>query len=249
MVAGRRDRSPRGRGRRARRQRALRAARRDRAWSTTPTRIAPRSIGRRRRSAARRLAARTRRAVGDPVRRRRAGHSRSRWPRPPPPRSFDAAAARTGERRDRAVVGRLADRARRSGPGSPPRARTTRRSRARRRSLPSTPQRRDFRSLFPTLQLGWLPSETVDLTFTAGWRWLVFKSDRDFDFPAPTAAVDLRWARQQAAGPDWELGAGVALEHRAVRRPGARRRLPAHRPPLPGPGRARSTTSSWGTSR
>jgi hypothetical protein len=75
--------------------------------------------------------------------------------------------------------------------------------------------RRDFRSIMPALQLGWLAGETVDVTLGASYRWLVFKSDRDFDFQGPIAALDLRWARPNASGPEWELGVGVAAERRA----------------------------------
>ena len=75
-------------------------------------------------------------------------------------------------------------------------------------------ERRDFRSLIPTLQLGWLASESVDLSLSGGWRWLVFKSDRDFDFSGPTAALDLRWARQREDAADLEIGTGAAIEHR-----------------------------------
>jgi hypothetical protein len=74
--------------------------------------------------------------------------------------------------------------------------------------------RRDFRSLTPTLQLGWLAAQAVDVTLTGGWRWLTFKPNRDYDFAGPTAAADVRWALQQDDGPDWETGAGVSLEHR-----------------------------------
>jgi hypothetical protein len=75
-------------------------------------------------------------------------------------------------------------------------------------------ERRDFRSLIPALQLGWAASESIDLSLTGGWRWLVFKSDRDFDFAGPTAALDLRWARQREEAADWEAGTGAAIEHR-----------------------------------
>jgi hypothetical protein len=75
--------------------------------------------------------------------------------------------------------------------------------------------RRDFRSLAPTLQLGWLATGSLDLTLGAAYRWLVFKPDRDFDFHGPSAALDLRWARQLETGAEWETGLGVAAEHRS----------------------------------
>jgi hypothetical protein len=75
-------------------------------------------------------------------------------------------------------------------------------------------ERRDFRSLIPSLQLGLLASESLDLSLTGGWRWLAFKSDRNFDFAGPTAALDLRWVRQREDAADWELNAGAAVEHR-----------------------------------
>ncbi len=96
-------------------------------------------------------------------------------------------------------------------------------------------ERRDFRSLIPNLQLGWLATDTVDLSLTAGWRWLVFKSDRDFDFAGPTAAVDLRWGLQREDAADWEAGAGAAVEHRGFAGPAF---MPACTPtglPCPGP--------------
>jgi hypothetical protein len=74
--------------------------------------------------------------------------------------------------------------------------------------------RRDFRSLTPALQLGWLATPTVDVTVGASYRWLVFKSDRDFDFHGPATAMDVRWASQRESGPEWETGVGVSAEHR-----------------------------------
>ncbi len=75
-------------------------------------------------------------------------------------------------------------------------------------------ERRDFRSLAPTLQLGWMFGNGFDLTVGGGYRLFVFKADRDFDFGAPTAAADLRWAHATDSGADWELGAGGAFERR-----------------------------------
>ena len=75
-------------------------------------------------------------------------------------------------------------------------------------------ERRDFRSLTPTAQLAWPLTDAMDLTATAGYRWFVFKPDRDFDFQAPTAALDLHWARPSDGGADWEASAGATFEHR-----------------------------------
>ncbi len=75
--------------------------------------------------------------------------------------------------------------------------------------------RRDFRSLAPTLQLTWPISDRIDLGASGGYRWFVFKPDRDFDFSAPTAALDLRWAYQPETGAEWEAVGAVAFEPRA----------------------------------
>src|SRR4029079_16303914 len=42
-------------------------------------------------------------------------------------------------------------------------------------------ERRDFRSLAPALELRSALAERVDLGVAAGYRWLLFKPDRDFD--------------------------------------------------------------------
>lgn len=81
-------------------------------------------------------------------------------------------------------------------------------------SLAAAVERRDFRSLAPTLQLTWAVAEHLDVSVTAGYRWFVFKPDRDFDFQAPTAGVELRWARQPDSGADWEATLGAAYEYR-----------------------------------
>ncbi|HMF42491.1 MAG TPA: hypothetical protein VKQ32_17580, partial [Polyangia bacterium] len=47
--------------------------------------------------------------------------------------------------------------------------------------------RRDFRSLSPTLEFRRVLSTRLDLGIAAGYRWLLFKPDRDFDFNGPTA--------------------------------------------------------------
>ncbi len=81
-------------------------------------------------------------------------------------------------------------------------------------NLVDADERRDFRSLIPTLQLDWAAGERLGVAASAGYRTFVFKPDRDVDFMAPAAAVELRWARQPDSGTDWEAGAGAAFEHR-----------------------------------
>ncbi|HVV52054.1 MAG TPA: hypothetical protein VHO06_20470 [Polyangia bacterium] len=81
-------------------------------------------------------------------------------------------------------------------------------------NLVDATERRDFRSLAPTAQLGWLVAEHLDLSMSAGYRWFVFKPDRDDDFQAPAAAAELRWARQTDGDADWEASVGAAYEQR-----------------------------------
>jgi hypothetical protein len=76
-------------------------------------------------------------------------------------------------------------------------------------------EQRDFRSLAPTAQLGWIPAPGFDLSLSAGYRWFVFKPDRDDDFTAPTAAAELRWTRPTDEQADWEASTGAAYEHRS----------------------------------
>jgi hypothetical protein len=81
-------------------------------------------------------------------------------------------------------------------------------------NLVDAAERRDFRSLAPTAQVGWLLAERVDLSVTTGYRWFVFKPDRDDDFNAPTLAAELRWVRQPDGDADWEASTGFDYEHR-----------------------------------
>jgi hypothetical protein len=80
-------------------------------------------------------------------------------------------------------------------------------------------ERRDFRSITPLLRLEHrLGGDRHDVAIgaSAGYRLFVFKSDLDFDFRAPLASVDLRWARESDdGGADWEIAAGSTLELRA----------------------------------
>jgi len=85
-------------------------------------------------------------------------------------------------------------------------------------------ERRDFRSLAPALELRTLLSGSLELAAAAGYRWLLFKPDRDFDFNGPTAGVNVRWLYDTDGGADWEARAGAALEYR-------RFGGPAHCPP------------------
>jgi hypothetical protein len=76
--------------------------------------------------------------------------------------------------------------------------------------------RRDFRSLTPTLMLDWRLADDTVLIAAAGYRSFVFKSDLDFDFHGPVGSADLRWARESADGDsDWEVTAGASAELRA----------------------------------
>ncbi len=74
--------------------------------------------------------------------------------------------------------------------------------------------RRNFRSLVPSLQLDWAAAERVSVAASVGYRMFVFKPDRDIDFDAPTAGVELRWARQPDSGAEWEGAAGATFERR-----------------------------------
>jgi len=82
------------------------------------------------------------------------------------------------------------------------------------KDLVDATERRDFRSLASTVQLGWVPAERFDLSIIAGYRSFLFKPDRDDDFNAPTAAAELRWTRQINHA-DWEASAGATFEYRS----------------------------------
>jgi hypothetical protein len=75
-------------------------------------------------------------------------------------------------------------------------------------------ERRDFRSIIPSLELRTPIGERFDIGVAGGYRWLLYKPNRDFDFDGPTGAVNLRWALPSEATADWEAGFGTALEHR-----------------------------------
>jgi hypothetical protein len=82
------------------------------------------------------------------------------------------------------------------------------------KNLVDASERRDFRSLASTVQLGWIAAEHFDLSLIAGYRSFLFKPDRDDDFNAPTAAAELRWVRQTGDDADWEASTGAAYEYR-----------------------------------
>jgi hypothetical protein len=75
-------------------------------------------------------------------------------------------------------------------------------------------ERRDFRSLAPSLELRAPIGERFDISAGGGYRWLVFKANPDYDFDGPTGAVNLRWALPSEAAADWDAGLGAAMEHR-----------------------------------
>ena len=80
-------------------------------------------------------------------------------------------------------------------------------------------ERRDFRSLSPTLEFRRVLSPHLDFGIAAGYRWLLYKPDRDFDFNGPTAGLNLRWLTDTDGAADWEARAGAVLEHRAFAGP------------------------------
>ena len=75
-------------------------------------------------------------------------------------------------------------------------------------------ERRDFRSLAPSAQLAFSPTDRLDVALGAGFRAFEFKPDRDEDFTAPTAALELRWTPPSDGTADWESAAGAAFEDR-----------------------------------
>jgi hypothetical protein len=82
-------------------------------------------------------------------------------------------------------------------------------------TLADADERRDFRSIAPGLQLDWPAADRLNVAVSVGYRMFIFKPDRDDDFGAPAAGLELRWARQPAGGGDWEANAGAAFERRA----------------------------------
>jgi hypothetical protein len=76
-------------------------------------------------------------------------------------------------------------------------------------------ERRDFRSITPTLRLTRLLG-LGELGLTGGYRIFVFKPDHTYDFNGPTAGIDLRWTRETADGSaEWDAIFRAAYERRA----------------------------------
>ena len=76
-------------------------------------------------------------------------------------------------------------------------------------------ERRDFRSLTPTLRYLHALGVHADLGLGGGYRVFVFKSDHSYDFQAPTASLDLRWVTESSDGAaDWEATLRGTFERR-----------------------------------
>jgi hypothetical protein len=76
--------------------------------------------------------------------------------------------------------------------------------------------RRDFRSLTPTVRLLRAIGAHAELGVGAGYRAFVYKPDHSFDFQAPTANLELRWGREtEDGGADWEAAFRAFYERRA----------------------------------
>jgi hypothetical protein len=75
--------------------------------------------------------------------------------------------------------------------------------------------RRDFRSMTPTLRLSRALGDHVEAGIGGGYRNFVFKPDHSYDFQAPTGVLDVRWARETADGAaDWDVTLRSGYEHR-----------------------------------
>jgi hypothetical protein len=77
--------------------------------------------------------------------------------------------------------------------------------------------RRDFRSLAPTLRIEQGFARTMQITLGGGYRWFTFKPDDNFSFAGPTAFVTARQifpGNLERAEADWEWTAGASLEWR-----------------------------------
>jgi hypothetical protein len=75
---------------------------------------------------------------------------------------------------------------------------------------------RDYRSVSPTLRLDQRIGP-ARLSAGAGYRWLLFKPQRDFDFVGPSGFLRYQQAALAAPGEDaadWEWGLGASLEAR-----------------------------------
>lgn len=75
--------------------------------------------------------------------------------------------------------------------------------------------RRDFRSITPTMRLSRTVGDSVDVGVGGGYRLFTFKPDHSYDFQSPTAVLDARWARETADGAaDWEVALRAGYERR-----------------------------------
>ena len=77
--------------------------------------------------------------------------------------------------------------------------------------------RRDFRSLVPTLRIEQGFAKTAQLTLGGGYRWFTFKPDDNFSFAGPTAFLTVRQmfpGNLELGEADWEWTAGASLEWR-----------------------------------
>jgi hypothetical protein len=75
--------------------------------------------------------------------------------------------------------------------------------------------RRDFRSITPTMRLSRAFGDSVDVGAGGGYRLFTFKPDHTYDFQSPTAVLDARWARETADGAaDWEVALRAGYERR-----------------------------------
>jgi hypothetical protein len=78
--------------------------------------------------------------------------------------------------------------------------------------------RRDFRSLTPTLRIEQGFAKAAQLTLGGGYRWFTFKSDDDFGFAGPTTFLTARQVfpgNLERGEADWEWTAGASLEWRS----------------------------------
>jgi hypothetical protein len=77
--------------------------------------------------------------------------------------------------------------------------------------------RRDFRSMAPSLRIEQGFAKAAQITLGAGYRWFVFKSDDTFSFTGPTAVLTARQVfpgELERGEADWEWSAGASLEWR-----------------------------------
>ena len=79
---------------------------------------------------------------------------------------------------------------------------------------------RDFRSLAPTLRVQRAIENAGTLALGAGYRWFVYKPNRDYDFRAPVLSLEYHFSHETTdGGADWDLGAGGGVELRGFAGP------------------------------